>query len=77
VPSDQMDGAFRKAQGDYIHQQGPAPQQLEHDGAATSSPPSARRSARARSRAWRRPASGSAPTWPSASCAPIARRARG
>jgi NitT/TauT family transport system substrate-binding protein len=32
VPSDQMDQAFRKGQGDYIHQQGPAPQQLEHDG---------------------------------------------
>ena len=31
VPSDQMDGAFRGGQGDYIHQQGPAPQQLEHD----------------------------------------------
>ena len=33
VPSDQMDQAFRRGQGDYIHQQGPAPQQLEHDGA--------------------------------------------
>ena len=33
VPSDQMDAAFRKGDGDYIHQQGPAPQQLEHDGA--------------------------------------------
>jgi NitT/TauT family transport system substrate-binding protein len=33
VPSGQMDQAFRKGQGDYIHQQGPAPQQLEHDGA--------------------------------------------
>jgi len=33
VPSDQMDGAFRGGEGDYIHQQGPAPQQLEHDGA--------------------------------------------
>jgi NitT/TauT family transport system substrate-binding protein len=33
VPSAQMDGVFRKGQGDYIHQQGPAPQQLEHDGA--------------------------------------------
>ena len=31
VPSSQMDGAFRKGEGDYIHQQGPAPQQLEHD----------------------------------------------
>jgi NitT/TauT family transport system substrate-binding protein len=31
VPSGQMDGAFRKGEGDYIHQQGPAPQQLEHD----------------------------------------------
>ena len=28
-----MDAAFRAGQGDYIHQQGPAPQQLEHDGA--------------------------------------------
>src|SRR6185312_8676211 len=33
VPSGQMDAAFRAGQGDYIHQQGPAPQQLEHDGA--------------------------------------------
>ena len=32
VPSDQMDRAFRQGEGDYIHQQGPAPQQLEHDG---------------------------------------------
>jgi NitT/TauT family transport system substrate-binding protein len=31
VPSDQMDAAFRKGEGDYIHQQGPAPQQLEQD----------------------------------------------
>jgi len=31
VPSDQMDQVFRKGEGDYIHQQGPAPQQLEHD----------------------------------------------
>jgi NitT/TauT family transport system substrate-binding protein len=28
----QMDAAFRAGTGDYIHQQGPAPQQLEHDG---------------------------------------------
>ena len=28
----QMDQAFRNGQGDYIHQQGPAPQQLEKDG---------------------------------------------
>jgi NitT/TauT family transport system substrate-binding protein len=32
VPSAQMDQAFRRGEGDYIHQQGPAPQQLEHDG---------------------------------------------
>jgi NitT/TauT family transport system substrate-binding protein len=32
VPSDKMDGAYRSGQGHYIHQQGPAPQQLEHDG---------------------------------------------
>ena len=31
VLSGQMDAAFRKGEGDYIHQQGPAPQQLEHD----------------------------------------------
>ena len=31
VPSDQMDAAFRRGEGDYIHQQGPAPQQLKHD----------------------------------------------
>ncbi len=30
---DSMDAAFRAGQGAYIHQQGPAPQQLEHDGA--------------------------------------------
>lgn len=29
---DTMDHAFRNGTGDYIHQQGPAPQQLEHDG---------------------------------------------
>ncbi len=29
---DTMDQAFRDGTGDYIHQQGPAPQQLEHDG---------------------------------------------
>ena len=29
---DKMDQAFRDGSGDYIHQQGPAPQQLEHDG---------------------------------------------
>ena len=27
-----MDAAFRDGRGDYIHQQGPAPQQLAHDG---------------------------------------------
>lgn len=32
VASDQMEQAFRKGEGDYVHQQGPAPQQLEHDG---------------------------------------------
>ena len=31
LPSAKMDGAFRSGDGDYIHQQGPAPQQLEHD----------------------------------------------
>jgi len=31
VPSAKMDEAFRRGEGDYIHQQGPAPQQLEHD----------------------------------------------
>ena len=30
---DTMDQAFRSGTGDYIHQQGPAPQQLERDGA--------------------------------------------
>ena len=29
---DQMDKAFRAGQGDFVHQQGPAPQQLEYDG---------------------------------------------
>ena len=32
IPSGEMEQAFRKGQGDYIHLQGPAPQQLEHDG---------------------------------------------
>jgi NitT/TauT family transport system substrate-binding protein len=32
VPGGQMDQTFRKGEGDYVHQQGPAPQQLEHDG---------------------------------------------
>ncbi len=32
VPSDQMDKAFRDGQGDYVHQQGPAPQQMMQDG---------------------------------------------
>lgn len=32
IPSDKMDAAFRAGEGAYIHQQGPAPQQLEHDG---------------------------------------------
>jgi NitT/TauT family transport system substrate-binding protein len=31
--SEQMIDAFKKGEGDYIHLQGPAPQQLEHDGA--------------------------------------------
>ena len=31
---DAMDSAFRAGKGDFIHQQGPAPQQLEHDGIA-------------------------------------------
>ena len=30
--TDEMDAAFRAGEGDVIHQQGPAPQQLEHDG---------------------------------------------
>lgn len=29
---DAIDRAFRRGQGDYVHQQGPAPQQLERDG---------------------------------------------
>ena len=31
LPSAQMEEAFRKGEGDYIHLQGPHPQQLEHD----------------------------------------------
>jgi NitT/TauT family transport system substrate-binding protein len=30
---EQMDAAFRSGEGDYVHLQGPAAQQLEHDGA--------------------------------------------
>ena len=33
-PPEAMVAAFRGGQGDYIHLQGPAPQQLEHDGVA-------------------------------------------
>lgn len=29
---DAIDGAFRAGEGDYVHQQGPSPQQLVHDG---------------------------------------------
>ncbi|HEU4439464.1 MAG TPA: ABC transporter substrate-binding protein [Methylomirabilota bacterium] len=32
LPAAKMDEAFRRGEGDYVHQQGPAPQQLEHDG---------------------------------------------
>jgi NitT/TauT family transport system substrate-binding protein len=32
-PTDQMIAAFRRGDGDFIHLQGPAPQELEHDGA--------------------------------------------
>jgi NitT/TauT family transport system substrate-binding protein len=32
--ADQMAAAFAAGEGDYVHLQGPAPQQLEHDGAA-------------------------------------------
>lgn len=32
VASAEMDQAFRNGSGDYTHQQGPAPQQLQHDG---------------------------------------------
>ena len=31
--TERMIGAFRQGEGDYIHLQGPAPQQLEHEGA--------------------------------------------
>ncbi len=33
--ADAIDAAFRAGQGDYVHQQGPAPQQLERDGLGT------------------------------------------
>jgi NitT/TauT family transport system substrate-binding protein len=32
VPAPEMEPRFRKGEGDYVHLQGPAPQQLEHDG---------------------------------------------
>jgi NitT/TauT family transport system substrate-binding protein len=32
VPAAEMEQRFRKGEGDYVHLQGPAPQQLEHDG---------------------------------------------
>jgi NitT/TauT family transport system substrate-binding protein len=32
-PTDRMIAAFRRGEGDFIHLQGPAPQELEHDGA--------------------------------------------
>lgn len=31
IPSAEMEAAFRRGEGDYIHLQGPHPQQLEHD----------------------------------------------
>jgi NitT/TauT family transport system substrate-binding protein len=31
---DAIDRAFREGRGDYVHQQGPAPQQMEHEGIA-------------------------------------------
>lgn len=31
VPASQMEAAFRNGEGDYVHLQGPHPQQLEHD----------------------------------------------
>jgi len=31
IPSNQMEAAFRQGEGDYVHLQGPHPQQLEHD----------------------------------------------
>ena len=32
-PTEQMIGAFRRGEGDFVHLQGPAPQALEHEGA--------------------------------------------
>ncbi len=32
-PTENMIAAFRKGEGDYVHLQGPGPQQIEHDGA--------------------------------------------
>ena len=32
---DEIDHAFRQGEGDYVHQQGPAPQQMEKEGIAT------------------------------------------
>ena len=51
--TEKMIAAFRKGEGDFIHLQGPAPQQLAaRQGRDTSSPRSAMRSAPARSQAW-------------------------
>lgn len=35
-PPDAMESAFREGKGDFVHLQGPVPQQLEHDGLATT-----------------------------------------
>src|SRR2546426_11799973 len=42
IPSGQMGRALRKGDGGYIHQQGPAPQPLEHHGAGPPLPPPGR-----------------------------------
>ena len=70
--------AFRKGEGDYIHQQGPAPQQLEHDkvGHVVASVGEAI-GPRRLLEPGRHPRVAPAPTWPGASCAPTARRAPG
>ncbi len=59
----QMDQAFRQGQGNYVHQQGPAPQQLEKGGLDQTSPPSVKPSARWYSAASVPPPTGWKPTW--------------
>ena len=68
---DAMVAAFRRDEGDYIHLQGPAPQQLEQDGVGPRAGRGRRDDRAGRvQQPVRDPRAGSRPTWPGPSCAP-------